>query len=327
MTRKLNYEGPPHLLRVAKEQLRPSGPPLTLPGGSTLEWALLEEVLKEGKFLEKTFQIMRDVYLNAKLLWNRGDGAPPAGEMIWRDATSDAVRFVQQLGWDEMKKDLDGVILFGGPTRSPYFQQGLANRFGAHKLIAAEDFVPGFPDPELVGLSMGACYLLSERYMPLYVNRLPARVKLREVGTKREVEYEPYDHLTPSDTGFKPYVSESLTLQQNDNSEYDVTVTDAEDGILDHCPVSDKLEEYYGLRARSLRLVIDRFGRIWVEKRSGGSLSEMHLIIEEPPWQTDIQQEALGRIWEEQRELVRVEQERVRNLLTKNPYGWQASPG
>jgi hypothetical protein len=329
LKRALGYDGPPHLLRIAKEQLSPKGPPQTLPGGIALTWDHLEGALLEGNFVNKTLQVMMYVYHTAKLLWNRGDEADPAGEVIWRNSQSGAIRTVWQLRLDDMARDLDGVILFGGPTKSPFFQQQLGVRFGVDKVIAAADLIPGLPDPELVGLSMGACYLLGGGFAPLYVNRLPAKVTLREVNTGRQVEYEPYHHPTPPYSPFQPLVSVPLIRKLDSPPEYELAVTDADGEVLENRLVSGYFEEYPGLPAFSLRLVIDRYGRIWIEKTAGGklSLSERVLIMEEPPWQTETQGQALRRLWEEQRKFELAESERVHINLTKNPFGWQSTTG
>jgi hypothetical protein len=325
LAQKLNYEGHLHLLRVAKEGLIPSSMPVRLFGGITLEWSQLEEVLKEGKFLDKTLNIMLGVYRNAKLLWNRGDDAPPVGDVIKRNLVTGAIRFVRELNWEEMKTDLDGVILFGGSTRSPFFQNELAKHVGADKLIFAKDLVPNFPDPELVGLSMGACYLLGESYTPLYVNRLPARVILREIGTDRRVSYEPYDQLTLSYVPNEAYASELLPVEENRSSKYEILVTDAENDVLSLHSGYCSLDRYLGLPAISLRLLIDNFGRVCVEKKSrSGKSRQMDVVIEDPPWQTPTQRIALQIMWDQQREQERIEKVRVYDLLTKNPFGWQA---
>jgi hypothetical protein len=299
--------------------------PVRLFGGITLEWSQLEEVLKEGKFLDKTLNIMLGVYRNAKLLWNRGDDAPPVGDVIKRNLVTGAIRFVRELNWEEMKTDLDGVILFGGSTRSPFFQNELAKHVGADKLIFAKDLVPNFPDPELVGLSMGACYLLGESYTPLYVNRLPARVILREIGTDRRVSYEPYDQLTLSYVPNEAYASELLPVEENRSSKYEILVTDAENDVLSLHSGYCSLDRYLGLPAISLRLLIDNFGRVCVEKKSrSGKSRQMDVVIEDPPWQTPTQRIALQIMWDQQREQERIEKVRVYDLLTKNPFGWQA---
>lgn len=328
LAQKLGYNGPPHLLRVAKEQLRPSGPDQTLPGGITLTWDHLAEVLREDRFLDKTTSVIREVYRRAKLLWNRGDDAPPAGEVIWRDPQSGHIRFVSQLGWEDMSRDLDGIILFGGPTRSPFFREGLAAIFGPEKVIAASDLISGLREPELTGLAAGACYLVNDSYVPLYIDRLPVRIILRDVQTGAQVEYEPYRYPLSFHRPSEPHVSDYLVRGSGNPTEYQVVVEDPDGAIMASHPVSGNLEMYSGLIASRARLVIDRFGRVWVEKKSGGlGLFENFLVTEEPPWQTDIQHDALRRLWQEQRRFEQAERERVHAILTKNPYGWQSTPG
>lgn len=327
---KLGKDVPRHQLRVAKEQLRPSGPDQTLPGGVKLTWDHLEAVLREGRFLDKTKYVMREVYRNAKVLWNRGDGAPPAGDVIWRNPQSGAIRLASELGWDDMAKDLDGVILFGGPTKSPFFQQGLAELFGPDKVIPAADLIPGIPDPELTGLASGGCYLVDESYVPLYIERLPVRITLIDVDTGAQVAYEPYQYPSTSPKGFKPHVSDYLVKDRMGPTEYQVVIEDPDGRTLEKHLVSGRLEKYTGLPASRARLVIDRFGRVFVEKNSGNAdrpFIDMYQVMGEPPWQTDIQRNALRRIWEEQRQFEQVQREKLHRSLTENPWGWQAAPG
>lgn len=330
LAQNLGYRGPPHQLRVAKERMSPNGPRQILPGGTILTWDHVENTLKQGRFFEDTIPLMMRVYRNAKLLWKRGDEAPPAGEVIRRDASTGAIRFVEELRQDDMGRDVDAVILFGGPTRSPYFKERLVGIFGPDKVVHISDLVSGLPDPELTGLTVGACYMTREEYTPLYIDRLPAKVTLRDINAGQKVQYEPFQKPTPIHPPFSPYVTGYLRQLPGSLSEYEVIVEDADSAVLLEHPVSGYLKGYSGLPADRLRVVIDRFGRVWVEKGAGKEnlgISEIDMVMEEPPWQRETQREALRRLWEEQRKFELAEQERVHITITRNPFGWQSTPG
>ena len=328
LTRRLAYEGQPSLLRQAKERLTPSNPSDTVNDGTAdiaVTWADVEDTLRAGRFVERSISTMRDAYISAKVLWKRDQGdAPPIGEIISRDRGTGAIRFIWQSTWEDLAKDVNGILLCGGSTRSPYFYERLVGRFGADKIITAAELLPqltGIPDLELVGISMGACYSFEDSYSPLYLSRLPACVTLQDLQTGDKVEYEPYQHFeyryVQEDDGrlhsrhvsrpFAPFVSEPLSDQGAASREYELTVTYPNGIVIEQ----HSLDEYLQPRRReggsrrgrppfsqatSLRLVIDRFGRVGVERHSQGkglSMTETFVIVKTPPWQTHLQQAAL----------------------------------
>ena len=329
LTDTVGYTGQPDLLRKAKERLSLSNPSEVLSDGNAITLDDIETVLREKKFAQKSISTTRDAYVGAKILWKRDESedVPHLGEIATRDKTTGEVRFVWQLMWDDIARDVDKIILVGGPTKATYFPRELAKRFGDEKVITATDLLPtltGTPDLELVGISMGACYSYEDSYEPLYLNRIPARIVLQDLQTGANVEYEPYRHFNykykrdDSNTErlpirdsnpFDPFVSEPLIQERSEPHEYELTITYPNDVLIQdpednsrpaRCLIDGYLEsgqegETSRLPATSLRLIIDRYGRVGVEKHSSGPglpWTKVALIVNAPPWQTNLQRDA-----------------------------------
>ena len=294
----LEYNDNPNLLRLAKEVVSSSNPQ-NLPGGKTLTWQDYEKAVKKGQFITKTFTAMRDSYVGAKVLWGRGDDAPPVGEIIQRNPDTGEVSFVWQLGWENLAADVDKIILCGGPTKSPIFLENLKARFGATRIISTSELIPPeIPDPELTAISAGACYASTGEYIPLYVNRLPVQITLEDLHTGAKVEYQPYEHFTESSKKpFNAFLSQDF-LQENpddphSDSRYELTVatpdnvllpTTGRDGVVrERQPVDPYINTR--LVGSTLHLVIDRVGQVAVMQESETSTAKAYVIIENPPWQ------------------------------------------
>ena len=125
------------LIRQAKELLTESNPSETLQDGTVITLDDVEKVLEEGRFGEKSISTMRDAYVGAKVLWKRGkdEDDPPIGETLTLHRRTGEMQFVWQLMWGDMTKDIDKIILFGGPTKSPYFRRKLSRQFGEGMII------------------------------------------------------------------------------------------------------------------------------------------------------------------------------------------------
>ena len=343
LTKNMAYTGQPGLLRQAKERLSQANPSEELGDGSVITLDAVEAVLREKRFAGKSVSTTRDAYVSAKILWKRGksdEDVPPIGEVAAINKETGEVRFVWQLMWDDIARDVDKIILIGGPTKAEYFRRELSKRFGEEKVISASELLPtliGTPDLELVGISMGACYSYVDAYDPLYLNRIPARIMLQDMRTGKPVEYEPYQHFEyqrdkddperpaiRTSTPFAPFVSEPLEQEKSDPHEYELTIT-YPNGVLMQDPDDNSRPARYAidgylesgeeggisrLPATSLRLIIDRYGRVGVEKHSSGPglpWTKVSLIVDAPPWQTELQREAAeptetGRVIEAVRE-------------------------
>ena len=218
LTTTLNYEGPSNLLRIAKEKVTPSNPIQRVNQNTSVSLDDIKRALIEERFVAWTVVAMREAYITAKVIWKRLVGDSPIGG-IPQCRLGDLP--------EAFGKDIDTIILTGGPTKATHFRDRLEEQFGVGGVKAASDLVPDVLDPELTGLSMGACYVSAEHHNPLYVSRLPVRVTLTHTKTGDQVAYEPYRHFADDFNPAKPYVSPRLPPQAGADAEYKLTVTDA----------------------------------------------------------------------------------------------------
>lgn len=309
----LQYEGPLHLLRLAKETVTPSDPE-DLPGDKVLAWEDYERAVTEERFFPKTFTALRDAYTSAKCIWDRyADSPPGGGEIIGHSPATGEVKFVWELGWDNIAEDIDGIILCGGPTKSPVFLENLKSRFAGTRIISTSELIPQtISEPELTAISAGACYTVNGAYIPLYVNRLPVRITLEDRQTGRKVHYEPYEHLAPSARNpFDFFVSgESLSEEPDDPhsvAKYELTITTPDGVVLkttdlngvewEHQPVDPYIDTR--LIGSSLRLVINRRGYIGVEQQSPNTGPKRFLVSGDVPWQIGAPKQKMERLFAE----------------------------
>ena len=307
----LQYEGPQNLLRLAKEQATPETPSVQVTGNLSLSWTDVERELKSCNFIQRSLMAMRDAYITAStVVW---------GSVVDEREDTGQVNFVWQRDYADLARDLDGVIMFGGPTRSPFFSENLSRWFGDTKVIQARDLIGGVADPELIGISMGACYFPSGDNFHQVPTRLPYRVALENTSTGRvedRVQYRPHQHFIDN---FKPadqFESPWLPQERDNPQEYELTITDPDGVVLERQPVDGYLEPGNRQPATGLRLVIDRLGPVYVEKRSEGvglPWTKRVTVVETPPWQTDEQRLMLDSLRE--REQRRGEERRQRERI------------
>ena len=307
----LQYEGPQNLLRLAKEQATPETPSVPVTGNLSLSWTDVERELKSCNFIQRSLMAMRDAYITAStVVW---------GSVVDEREDTGQVNFVWQRDYADLARDLDGVIMFGGPTRSPFFSENLSRWFGDTKVIQARDLIGGVADPELIGISMGACYFPSGDNFHQVPTRLPYRVALENTSTGRvedRVQYRPHQHFIDN---FKPadqFESPWLPQERDNPQDYELTITDPDGVVLERQPVDGYLEPGNRQPATGLRLVIDRLGPVYVEKRSEGvglPWTKRVTVVETPPWQTDEQRLMLDSLRE--REQRRGEERRQRERI------------
>ncbi len=315
LSQKLHYGGAPHDLRVAKEVLTPDNPTVSVDISTTLSLDDLKSVLAESGFVDDTTLPIREAYITAKVLWKRGEGESPIG-MVPPSC---------QLGKlpGALREDLEGIILFGGSTKSPALQESLREKFGPEKIFTAEDLIPEeIPDPHLTALSAGARYVSGGDYNPLYTNRLPINVTLRNTQTGNSVEYTPYQHFTRNFHPVKPFASRCVAHQAGAEGDYQLTVADADGKNLIGEPVEVHRNRLPRTSQDSPMFMIDTLGQIWV-----GNHDRWLMEISEPPWQTGRQSEVRRTIMENQQRHEEQERERINLLLSENPWGWQAGHG
>ncbi len=313
---QLSYVGSDSLLRIAKEQLSPSNLTQPVDAGLSLSWADVENVLRKSRFVERTRLPMRETYISGKVIWKREEGASPIGSIP-------GCRLEMLPG--AFKKDLNGIILLGGPTKSPFIRERLSEIFGADMVIPAERLVPqDVPDPELTGLSLGACYSSEDHSNPLYVRRLPVRVTLQHLPTGDKVEYEPYQHFAYNFSPAKSFESDCLPTRAQADTEYVLSIEEADGTLLERRRIDFGKGGVSQSPVRSPRLVIDTFGRIGIANNKAG---KPWVEIENPPWQTARQKNLLQDLFDRQRDYRLTEGARVHDMITENPFGWQAGHG
>ena len=311
LAQALDYRGLSHSLRIAKEQLSPTHTSESIDGNVNLSWNDLVKVLDKRKFFGWTCEAMRLAYISAKVIWKPDAGSSP----ISRIPSLRLGHMAEAFG-----KDIDAIILFGGSTKSPYFRDRLTETFGINKVITPDELIPAeIPDPELTGLSIGACYSADGGYPPLYVNRLPARVTLRDTSTGDQVGYEPYQHFVPNFSPARPFVSHRLPRRTGHRAKWELAVADADENVLESKLVDPGYQRTSSDPISSPALVIDTLGRIGID--CNGS---RRIELENTPWQTDWQREALQSILEQERQLAASERQRVHDLVSLNQFGWQS---
>ena len=308
----LEYEGPQNLLRLAKEQVGPENPTVQVSGNLALSWAEVEKELKSCNFIQRSLMTMRDAYITARTV-------------VWGSVTEEIedtgeVRFVWQRDYSDLARDLDGIIMFGGPTRSPFFSQNLSRWFGETKVMQARDLIGGVADPELTGISMGACYFPSGNNFHHVPTRLPYHVALENTSTGRvedKVQYRPHQHFVESFRPADQFESPWLAQERENPQEYELTITDPDGVVLERQAVDGFLEPWNRQPATGLRLVIDRLGPVYVEKRSEGvglPWTKRITVVENPPWQTEEQRLMLDALRERERR--REEERRQHDRVT-----------
>lgn len=328
LARRLNYDGPMNLLRLAKEQVTPDNPVGRINDNLSLRWSDVEAVLRENKFLRLSLMALRDSYVSSVAFSSLGESDDDQpGSMVLSPPSKDTgeVRFAWQLTYDEMGQDLDGLLLYGGPTLSPYFPPNLSKWFpddenSRQKVWGAKDLIKIVPDPEITGVSIGACYYPSRENFHEVPSRLPYRVVLQRVAGNAEdkVEYQPHQHFVDTFQPAENFTSRWLSQERENPQEYELVISDSNDVELARHFVDGYLEEGKRQPATSLRLIIDRLGPVCVEKKSEGvglSWTKKFEVVETPPWQNEAQRAALRRRQERKRQSEEARREQSQRQL------------
>ena len=301
--RLLDYHGGSDTLRTAKEQLAENNGVMSFAGDNTLTRytltnAIVEEALDSLGFMDKTIATMVTAFRKGRIL---------------REATQD--RAQDPMGWSAsvaaMCNEVNKVLVVGGPTQMPYFGEKLASIFGTDKIVTADDLTRNagrgdIADPALTALSHGACYMHENKYIPLAVDRIPARISIKvsdNFNTEEDI-YEPFQRFP-----IKPlspyegrevirralYDNESTALDAKRKAYYWVRVTSPDGDILsDVGPCSMRLprDGCTGPRADRIQLIIDRLGCVKIRLSAGprelnNVFESMRDIFLYPPWQPE----------------------------------------
>ena len=261
--RKDGYTGSPHLVRIAKEQLTDQNPVVDI-DGYELTLDDVKDAIEKGDFINKTMSAMVNAYHKARILFSET-------QMVggWRSTI------------EQMVKDIDGVLLVGGPTRMDYFAEELSKSkfFGDKmKIITTSKLVQeagraDIVDPELTALSHGANYLYGDAYAPLTVDRIPFNITLEVTDGHLTAEdtYTAFQRL-PFERQFAPYEGHWIAMDTEENNTYSVLITDPDGNLLHKSgPHNTRMprDGYLGPLADRVRLVVDRLGGITVKLGAG----------------------------------------------------------
>ena len=256
-------------IRIAKESLSPSDSNKDLSGGVALTWDDVQDTLYRGRFLPQTSIATRDAYISARGLQS---------EIIEEYIDTGEVKFVWQLSYKDIAKEIDRIVLYGGATKigDRYFIDRLKGVFGDKTLTASEWLRDtNILEAELLGISLGACYFADKDHFvgkgfSAFLKRLPVRIVLQNLHTGEAVEYEPFDHLTLPDNPFSEFATKPLLQNQDNPQEYELTATTLDGAVIERHSIDGYLEPGNRQPATSLRMMVTRLGSVLLEKRSEG---------------------------------------------------------
>ena len=296
---QLDYTGSDQLLRIAKEQLSSEVERIPLGGGLELTNDDVGKVLDDLKFMDETLATMVNAFKKAQILREAPYDSATTGKG-WRASI------------DAMSREVDKVLVVGGPTRMPYFTEKLGSIFGDAKVMTADVLTQNagradIADPALTALSHGACYMYGNTYIPLMVDRIPARISLKvsDRFSTEEDTYEPFEKfplrpLAPYE-GLEVirrtlYDDESTQLVANRSAIFWVRVTSPDgDTLFDTGPLDMRMprESHTGPRVDRISLAVDRLGGVKVRLSAGSrdlgsAMESVQVVFSEPPWQPDL---------------------------------------
>lgn len=343
LRRHLNYDGSPHDLRVAKEQLSIGNrPEIPLPGGHPLSVEDLDRTLRCLDLIPRTLTAALDAYKKAKLLWKRTEGSPPYGEIVVDgNADEGRRRLVWSLNYSHMASDIDRVLLVGGPTLMPPFRRELGEVFGNEKIVTAPDLASAagradIANAQLTALSLGGCHMLFEQYIPITIDRIPACITLTVTDGDRTFDdsYEPYRKL-PWYPPMSVHQGREIQFHSNTVRTYAVRITSPDGVVLYDSGTKEARMPRKGTRgprADRIKMVVDRLGSVWVKLGSGFTdvprpTENDVSVVRHPVWQTEAQREAIARLHEEQRLHDEELAARLHRNLHNNPFGHHERPG
>ena len=307
LMKRLGYGGSPQLLRIAKERLSSDDEETDLDGHILTVQDVIDVLEKgprdqespkqQGWFINQTLVAMVNAYNKAQLM-------------------IDPLRSYNVGGWkssiESMTDNIDRVLVVGGPTRMEYFTDKLGEIFGDEKVLTADELArtadrADIADAALTALSHGACYMYGKRYVPITIDRIPARITLRVTDghSTEEDSYEPF-HRLPFRRPLAPHVGRLIigrplypheepltTFDPDTDTTYAVLITSPDgDTLYDSGPHDIRMRRsgYRSPRADRIMLVVDRLGGVKVKLGTGFTHVPQPLeddvdVLLNPPWQ------------------------------------------
>ena len=274
----------------------------------------VSEILDDGGFITETLTAMLNAYHKANTILK---------------FTEDEGEYVPNLNWSKgiksMTDDIDKFLVVGGPTENPYFLTKLKEALGgvsAEKIVTSDYMVQAagrtdINDARITALSHGACYMVGKQYFPVSVDRVPATITLTvsDGCDTEEGAYEAFSRM-PYRNPNAPYEGRWVALKSDGAKTYRVVAENADGDVFRDSkgrpmrveyPMRMPRDGYIGPIADRVKLVIDRFGSVWVRIAAGypnvpQPLEDNVVIWRTPPWQTDLQKAAMDTLEEIQRQ-------------------------
>lgn len=278
----LDFNGDDAELRLAKERVL-TDTPAPLSGNKTLSHETITAALDELRFVRRTSIILGNAYSKAKVMSARRP-MPDAAEESGRRAGG-STHIIGNAYAEIRQNFVDGIIVSGGPTRSPDARQptnpiveGLRSFWGNDKVQPIAELAPGIANIEIVGISMGACYAAEEAMpdfsQPRYADRWPIRIDLHCLNSGKTVGYTPYEHLALPSKRAESWKSVALIEEAPKPPSYQVTITDPDGALLrlDDGDNPHTISGYLGEGSRTIAgrrcLEIDQHNRVLVTKET-----------------------------------------------------------
>ena len=305
---RLAYTGRAQELRLAKEQLTPTNETVPLESGLVLTNADVNEALEDLKLMDQTLTAMATAFVKAQIIRRELEGS--VSDLRKRMGRHESI--------EAMSREVDRVLVVGGPTRLPYFKDKLEAVFDVDKVVTTYSLIGAADradiiDPVLTALSHGACYMRDNVYIPRVVDRVPAKISLNVsdyYATEVDI-HEPFERFSPQSLDFFEgreiirrliYEFEQTQLDGKRRAIYWVTVTSPDGNVIfksDPLAMEMPREGYTGPRADSISLIIDPLGGVKVRLMAGrrpldrGDLRGPHHreiesvadVFIDPPWQ------------------------------------------
>jgi molecular chaperone DnaK (HSP70) len=142
----------------------------------------VECALRDARIVEETTECSLRAYRRARMYLNRDD---IGGFHMGTDSQGRVGKSVTQLNYDDLKTDVDAVLLVGGSTKIPALRKQLAEKFGAEKILPDRPEI----DP-LTANSLGAA--MDRTYLPAVLTRASYYVSIK-AGSSEQVAYWPFD--------------------------------------------------------------------------------------------------------------------------------------
>ena len=262
----------------------------------------LETIVKKTRLVDKTLNCVLRAWRRARMLL-RNPGEAVGTFYLEYDSSSGKIDgSVLNLRHQDLKKNVNRVLIVGGATRMPLIRQCLASLWDTHKLISEDVVKP------VEASSIGAAWQQEE--VRAIVDRLPFSVILCYDASELELypAFTPtvsYKTLTASPS-INPFRSAPFTLPSSCR-EVVIVLRNTDGDIIEKHPLSNIP------RGRCL-LEIDAFGRCVIKTDLGTPIEQLP-----NPFQHPLQKELWERVEEERQKKEEEKREQIDRYLKRLP--------